>query len=198
MKPVESREIYLRILQMLAPLRHVYVMGGFAEDALLRHAITRDRVDIDLLTDADAWDELRSELADVGVSAFGPQVAGPCGEPIAFRSSGQGLPVEVWLASRDHEGHAIVLPGDGSTWFRLRLPADTFDFPGDSLEDVAVQTVSPLALCLFRAASAQTRGDARKRAEDSEMLRRLAHTLLPGVKEEALVPQIETILSSEG
>ena len=60
MKPVESQEIYLQILQMLAPLRHVYVMGGFAEDALLRHAITRDRVDIDLLTDADAWDELLS------------------------------------------------------------------------------------------------------------------------------------------
>ena len=47
MKPVESQEIYLQILQMLAPLRHVYVMGGFAEDALLHHAPTRDRFDID-------------------------------------------------------------------------------------------------------------------------------------------------------
>jgi hypothetical protein len=169
-------------------------MGGFAEDALLGGEITHDRADIDLLVDKRDWEALRDELGKKSVAGFAPIFLGPSSEPIAFGSRLHGITVEVWLASRDEDGHSIVLPGDGS-WFRLRLPADTFDFPRAYLEDVPVQTVSPSALCVFRAVSAQTRGDERRRAEDRRMLDRLA-VLLPGLAT-ARPPQIELLQGSD-
>jgi hypothetical protein len=100
----------------------------------------------------------------------------------------------VWLTTRLTDGYAIVLPGDasteGSTFFRLRLPADTFQFPNTTLEGVFVQTISPLALSLFRATSAQTRGDPQKRSEDLKMLERLAQEFLPGRDPTDLIPEI--------
>ncbi|HLF79142.1 MAG TPA: hypothetical protein VJB57_16805 [Dehalococcoidia bacterium] len=175
-------------------MSHVFLMGGFAEDALLDHRITRDRSDLDLLVEAGCRNVLLAQLQGLGMAPFDPLFSGPAGEPLAFGSSDRGCQVEAWLTTRLNDGYSIVLPRDasteGCTFYRLRLPADTFQSPSTTLEGVFVQTISPLALSLFRATSAQTRGNPQKLAEDLKMLERLARELLPGHKAADLIPEI--------
>ena len=189
-----SRRAYLQLMRELAPLRHLFLMGGFAEDALLDHKITRDRSDLDLLVEFDLWNMVLTQLHGVGIARFEPLFSGPAGNPLAFGSIDRGFKVEVWLTTRLTDGYAIVLPGEasikGSSFFRLRLPADTFQFPNTTLEGVFVQTISPLALSLLRATSAQTRGDSQKRAEDLKVLERLARKFLLRRDPTDLIPEI--------
>jgi len=153
-------------------------MGGFAEDALLHHEITRDRADLDLLVERENWPELQDQLGAVGLGKFEPLLCGPAGKPLGFVSRERVIPVEVWLAIPQADRYTLLLPGDRSRFFRLTLPADTFTFPRTTLNGVSLQTVSPLALCLLRATSAQTRGDAKKRSNDLEMMGSLIRDLV--------------------
>ena len=76
MSPHPSAQAYVQLLRELAPLKHVFLIGGFAEDALLHHEITRDRSDLDLLVEAGLWDVLQAQLLGLGITRFEPCVAG--------------------------------------------------------------------------------------------------------------------------
>jgi hypothetical protein len=167
-------------------------MGGFAEDALLAHEVTRERGDIDLLVPDERWDESLEALEALGISDFEGQLPGPDGRPFVLVSKSSGIDIELWRANRTEEGYALVLPG-AAGFFSLRLPADTFSHPPSPLQGISVQTVSPLALCLLRATSARTRGDATKRQADLEMEAKLSEAFLAGMKAEDLEPQIRPL-----
>jgi hypothetical protein len=51
-------------------------MGGFAEDALLDHEITRDRSDLDLLVEVGSWNVLLAQLQGLGIARFEPLFSG--------------------------------------------------------------------------------------------------------------------------
>ena len=75
------------------------------------------------------------------------------------------------------------------------MPEDTFTYPATVLDGLPVQTVSPLALALMRASSAQTRhmGDAGKRARDLAMLARLRAAFLAAYDEAHFQPRVEPV-----
>jgi hypothetical protein len=180
MSPAESHEDYRQLLRLLAPMRNVYVMGGFAEDALLEGSVTQDRSDIDLLVQPGTWEALRTELASMGIDDFAEAVPGPQGEPLAYTANRTSVQLEAWQAIAAVDSDVIILLGGPTGFFRTTLPADTFAYPRTSVDGIAVQTVSPAALYVFRAVSAQTRGDERRRAADRLVLDRLA-ALVPGL-----------------
>lgn len=179
----------LQFLRDASSIEHLYLMGGFAEDALLDGGITRKRGDIDFLVPERHWSSTRTELEGIGLRDFAPLLAGPDGKPPAFVSRDLGFEVEVWLATLDGEDYGLVLPG-GSGFFQLRLPSDTFDFTGASLDGTHVRTVSPRALALLRATSAATRGDEESRAADRRVVQRIVEKLLPSRGAESVIPDI--------
>ena len=191
--PAGPPEAFQQLLRGLALLSHVYVMGGCAEDALLYGRLTRARADLDLLVEQDPLRPPSEMLTTAGTAGLQPSIRGPAGEALALETLACGVRVEVWPAQRDTAGLSIVLPGGASGFFRLRLPPDTLDYPMAGLDGVAVPTVSPAALCAFRAVSAQTRGSEAQRAEDRRVLALLAKTLLPGQALETLSPHIEAL-----
>jgi hypothetical protein len=200
MCPHPSHMACIELLRQLAPLRHVFLMGGFAEDAVFNHEITQDRSDLDMLAKEEMWPDLREQLLRAGIGGFAPIFSDPRGNPVAYRSTTPDLPVEVWLATPQPHGYAIILPGGASvaspTAFRLLLPADTFRYPATTLEGVPVQTISPLALCLFRATSAQTRGSPQERARDMRLVDRLAQAYLQDRDRTDLTPELTELSGS--
>jgi hypothetical protein len=172
----------LRLLSSATP--RPFVMGGFAEDALLGRGYNRDRNDLDLLVERSYWLRVARGLVLQGLSAFEPALAGPSGETLACTSRNDSVTVEAWLCDRDGGGFGIVLPrtteSGESAFFRLHLPADTFDSAPSEIEGVSIQTVSPAALCVLRMGSSRTRGDAARRAGDREQAR-ILEKRFPGV-----------------
>ena len=191
MNPRPSHETFLQYLRAASELDHLFLMGGFAEDALLEQRITQERDDVDFLVRADSLDLARAELQRIGI-VLEPMVRGPKDETLAFGSRNHGFPVEIWLATQTGEAYAVVLPGSAG-YFRLHLPSDTFASEMATLEGVRLKTISPLALALFRAASAQTRGDETKRAADRRVLRNIAGSLLPNHRTAELTPKITVL-----
>jgi hypothetical protein len=188
MSSARSNEAFLQFFREVQPVRQLYMMGGFAEDAWLAKSISPDRSDVDFLVEADAWDSARAGLEGVGLT-FEALVGGPRGEPLAYVSRDRGFPVEVWLADREPQGYAIVLPGEARL-FKLRLPSDCFHGHEATLDGVGVRTVSPLALAVLRAASAQTRGDAAKRVNDRQVANRITTELLRNHAGSEVIPEI--------
>jgi hypothetical protein len=175
-------------------------MGGFAEDAVLDGTVTRDRSDLDFLVKAGSWEAIRRELQLAGFLRFECLLTGPAGEALAYKSTAGVCEIEVWLAEETAEGYAIVLPSHapagGHGFFRLRLPSDTFAFPRTPLGRMPVQTILPLALSLFRAASALTRGDAAKEATDVLVRDRLRRECLSDRPPDELAPAIAPLAST--
>jgi hypothetical protein len=78
---------------------------------------------------------------------------------------------------------------------RLFLPANTFSYPSTHLAGTSLQTVSPLALCLLRAASAQTLYGGEKRARDLAMVAALRQAFLAGYDDGQLQTRMEAVSS---
>ena len=194
MRSFQSPQPHVKLLRDLSPLKNVFLMGGFAEDALLHHAVRRQRSDLDLLIASRSWVLLKAELEEAGLSDFHPTLKGPGGTPLTFQSTEREIAVEVWLAEQAPDGLSIILPGTSEAgapiFIRLQLPADTFDARRSTLDGLTVQTISPLALALFRATSARTRGGPEKRATDLDVLARLIRKCLLGRRPEETIPAI--------
>jgi hypothetical protein len=181
----------------------VFVMGGFAEDALLGLSLDRPHKDLDLLVPGGALEGVAAQLEAVGVGEWVVVLADLLGQPLilsghaALEASGPsgGLEVEIYVAiSESAGGFSLEVPAQGPAGRRrIFLPADTFDYPATPLAGLAIQTVSPLALCLLRAASAQTRHTGEKRATDLAMVARLRQAFLSGYHDQQLQPRIEAV-----
>jgi hypothetical protein len=184
----------LQFFGNIQAIGHLYLMGGFAEDALLDGRITQDRGDVDFLVPEERWISVHDELHGIGIGNFEALIKGPDGGPLAFVSNDLGFTVEVWPAKLIDDDSALVLPGTAG-FFRLRLPPDTFEFSGATLEEVKVQTVSPRTLALLRATSASTRGDAEARAADRSVFQRIVKQLLAGVEDD-LIPEMTGLRST--
>ncbi len=186
------QESFLQFFREIGEPEHLYLMGGFAEDALLDQQITRDREDVDFLVKPDSWNLVVAELGRIGVVQLEPLLKGPAGEPLVFGSNERGFLIELWPVTRVSDGYEVVLPGSAS-FFRLHLPSDTFDFSRTTLEGIRVQTISPRALVLFGATSAQTRGDVAKQATDRHVLQRIAVEVMSIYDASDLVPDIQEL-----
>ncbi len=191
----------LRSIAGLTP--PAFIMGGLAEDVLLGESLDRPHKDLDLLVRRDQLDQLLAQLASIGVGEWRVRLADTTGQPLLLsgraplEDAGQagGLEVEVYAAAAEPDGgFSFEVPAEGPAGRRrLFLPPDTFDYPAARLASLSIHTLSPLALGLMRAASAQTRHTGEKRARDLAMLGRLRQTFLSGLSDEQLQPRIEDV-----
>jgi hypothetical protein len=166
-------ELSRRMAGLTPPL---FVMGGFAEDALLHGRITQPRDDLDLLVERKGLETCLRQLASLGISALETQLTASSGRPLCLRSRSPDPAIEIWLCELAPSGrYSLELPGSllgqasDAGRFRLLLPEDTFDSPPAALEGVSIQAVSPLALYLLRETSARTRGRESDRAVCAEL-----------------------------
>jgi hypothetical protein len=192
------------LLVSIAGLRPpAFIMGGFAEDVLLGERLDRPHKDLDLLVRRDRLDALSAQLNSIGIGEWQVRLADATGQPLLLsgraplEDEGQagGLEVEVYAASAEPDGgFSFEVPAEGPAGRRrLILPPDTFDYPAARLAGLSVHTLSPLALALMRAASAQTRHTGEKQARDLAMLARLRQTFLSGLSDQQLQPRIEDV-----
>ncbi len=190
------RDLLKKIASLTPP---PFVMGGFAEDLLLDGRSDRPHKDLDLLTRRDQLDALLAQLTVLGVAQWQVRLADPAGRPLLLSGrallEGDGLEVEVYAAAAEPDGgYSFEVPAEGPAGRRrLFLPRDTFEHPATSLADGFVHTVSPLALALMRATSAQTRHTGEKQARDLAMLARLRQTFLSSLSDEQLQPRYEDV-----
>jgi hypothetical protein len=187
----------LEKLAALTPLTpFVFIMGGFAEEVLLGDELDRPHKDLDLLARPGTLTRLTAQLATIQPAEWEVALAHTSGQPLMLRAQASGLELEIYLARLEPSGFSIEVPAQGpAARLRLFLPADTFTYPATRLEGLAIQTVSPLALAVMRAASAQTRhvAAAGKRARDLAMLARLRATFLATYAGAQLQPRIEAV-----
>lgn len=191
-----ARSLLTKIPGLTPP---AFIMGGFAEELLLDGRSDRPHKDLDLLVRRAELDALLAQLSSLGVGDWEVVLADGAGRPLLLsgRASREesGLAVEVYAAVPEPDGgFSFDVPAEGPAGRRrLFLPPGTFDYPATVLPGLTVHTVSPLALGLMRAASAQTRHTGEKRARDLAMLTRLRETFLAGFSDEQLRPRIEAV-----
>jgi len=183
------------VLKKLASLTPpVFIMGGCAEDVLLGDELDRPHKDLDLLTRRNELEQFTAQLEAMQPGTLEIVLADAAGQPLMLNGHIGSLELEIYVALPEPGGFSVEVPAQGPAG-RLRIfqPADTFDYPATLLDGYSIHTVSPLALALMRAASAQTRHVAEKRARDLAMLARLRQTFLSDYSDEQLRPRIEPV-----
>ena len=188
-----SQDTYLALLEHMATLTPpLFVMGGFAEDALLHHRITRQHADLDVLIVRSQLNQCLQQLKPLGFAEFDGSLEGPPGRPLVLGAHAGNLRIEIGVSDPElRGGYLFDVPGQPPpSRFRVFLSEDTFQCPATTIEGVAIQTVSPLALYQLRASSAMTRSVGEMRANDLAMQEQLRQTFFANRDERQLMPRI--------
>ena len=184
---------YRALLQRLATISpSLFIMGGFAEDALLFHRITGQHADLDVLAIRPRLHRQLQQLTALGLVGSTTSRNEESKHPLILRASGNSRHIEIWVSTPEPSGgYSFEVNGQSpSKRFRVYLPKDTFHYPATLIEGVVIQTVSPLALYHLRAISAMTRHGGEKRAKDLAMQEQLRQTFLTDQDERQLTPRL--------
>jgi len=184
---------YRGLLQRLATLSPpLFVMGGFAEDALLFHRLTGQHADLDVLVMPQQLTQHLQQLTALGLTESAPSLVEAPGRPLILRASVDHPHIELWVSTlQPSGGYSFEVEGQPPpSRFRIFLPEDIFHYPATMIEGIAIQTVSPLALYQLRAISAMTRHVGEKRAKDLAMQEQLRQTFLTDQDERQLTPRL--------
>ncbi len=180
---------WIRDLSAVTP--PLFVMGGFAEDALLFHRIMGQHADLDVLVIRHQLKPCLQQLEALGLVGLAADLVEVPGVPLVLDAGNDMPKIEVWVsASEPGGGYSFDAEGQpGPTRWRIFLPEDTFRYPATTIEGMAIQTVSPLALYQLRAISAMTRNSGEKRTKDLAMQERLLQAFLAETDEQTLRPR---------
>lgn len=166
-------------------------MGGFAEEALLDHRIVGHHADLDVLVLHHQLSQHLQQLKDLGLTGSRSDLGKVPGHPIVLGAGGDDPHIEIWVSAPEPNGdYSLDLDGQAPPdRFRAFLPEDTFQYPATTIEGVAIQTISPLALYHLRAISAMTRSVGEKRAKDLARQEQLRQAFLADQDEQKLTPK---------
>ena len=198
-------DLTARQLELIATLAALepspWFMGGYAEDALLAGAVTREHEDVDLIFPRTEEQLRLAQLAELGFGDWETWGEASPGVPFyLFGQSGE-LSLDLGIVDRANGGNwmrvhrlAFTVGGEEApAGYQLRLPDDLFDHPVVELEGIALKPVSPLALYQMRAGVAEHNSfgplSERQRATMAELRARF----LPEVPEEDLLPPSEPL-----
>jgi hypothetical protein len=170
-------------------------MGGLAEDALLFHRIMGQHTDVDVLVTRQQLDQQLQQLANLGLIRPAAGFAEAPDYPLILTLGAGTLHVEIWVCAPEPGGeYSLEVNGQTpSSRYRIFLPADTFQYPTTTIEGIAIQTISPLALYHLRAISALTRHVGEKRAKDLAMQEQLRQAFLANEDEKKLTLRLMNV-----
>jgi len=188
-----NQDEYRALLHRLATLSPpLFIMGGFAEDALLFHRITGQHGDLDVLVIRPQLTQHLQQLTALGLAESTTSLTEGSGQPLILGANVDVPHIELWVSTLEPTGgYSFDVEGQSpSNRFRIYLPEDTFHYPATMVEDIAIQTVSPLALYHLRAISAMTRHVGEKRAKDLAVQEQLRQMFLEDQDEQKLTPRL--------
>jgi hypothetical protein len=178
-----------------------FLMGGFAEDALLAGAATRPHGDVDWILERSELDVRRRQAAALGFDSLETLGEAAPGEPFYLSCDDGDLRLEAGIA--DEIGgdlylkiHSVAFDIDGRqprVGYRFRLPDDTFSYPAVELEGVTVRVASPLCLYQLRAGIANQGTFGPLSELQLDTMARLRERFFPERSEEELVPVPEPL-----
>lgn len=144
----EQRQLQaLAELMQLSPPR--FLLGGWAEDAILHGKPSRPHADIDLMVPLDELPALLQQVEALGFRDPHLKFQIQKGKPIVVAVFRDDVEVEIIAHQLAKDGRAFYdLPVAGGVR-RLWLPPDAFTHKG-RINQVEVRTVTPLALYQMR------------------------------------------------
>ena len=160
----------------------VYLLGSYADDALLHKSVSKAHSDIDLATLRANSERLRHEFEDMGLNVTEKSFAE--GEPpYKLLVKGKHLLVDVALFDRDDQELPFMNALDSKTGDKLKLVFDknVFDDAPQELNGMTVATVSPLALIRSKDAYYQA-GMGPSREKDVVRKQSLVDKFYPSVR----------------
>jgi hypothetical protein len=186
----DGYRVLLKHLATLSP--PLFVMGGFAEDALLFHRITGQHGDLDVLVIRPQLNQHLQQLAALGLAEAATSLAKRSGQPLILEANVDIPHIELWVSIPEPSGgYSLDVEGQPPrSRFRIFLPEDAFHYPATTIEGITIQTVSPLTLYQLRAVSAMTRHTGEKREKDLVMQEQLRQTFLADQDEQKLAPRL--------
>ena len=198
-------DLTARQLELIATLAALepppWFMGGYAEDALLAGAVTREHEDVDLIFPRAEEELRRGQLAELGFRDW--ETWGEASPGVPFYLFGQSGDLRLDLG--------IVDQANGSNWMRvhrlaftvggedapagyqLRLPDDMFDHPTVELEGIALRPISPLALHQTRAGVAKRNSFGPLSERQRVTMAELRARFFPEVQDDDLLPPSEPL-----
>jgi hypothetical protein len=147
---------FLRRMSALDP--PVWIMGGYAEDALLAGTVTRAHEDIDWLFPRREYELRLAQAKRLGFPEFGVWGESAPGQPF-YLSADQGeLRLELGIVDEEEGAlwikvYELGFQIEGSkpaAGYRVQLPDNTFQHPPVELDGISVRPISPLALYQLR------------------------------------------------
>jgi hypothetical protein len=135
-----------------------YLMGGYAEDALLAGTVTRPHDDLDWILPRRELELRLAQAEGLGSTDFETLGEAAPGEPFYLCSELRDLKLELGIAEEE-DGALWVKVGqlffpvagqEAPARYRVRLPEDTFDYPPVELDGIELRVASPLALYQIR------------------------------------------------
>ena len=178
-----------------------WFMGGYAEDALLAGAVTREHEDIDLIFPRSEEELRLAQLAELGFRDW--ETWGEAAPGVPFYLFGQNGELRLDLG--------IVDQADGYNWMRvdrlsftvggeeapagyqLRLPADLFEHPAVELEGIALRPIPPLALHQMRSGVVARNSFGPLSERHLATMAELRERFFPGLPEDDLLPPSEPL-----
>jgi hypothetical protein len=193
--PMDGYSSLLETLMTFEPPMHVF--GGFAEDALLHGTSVRTHDDVDVLVGREELEAQLRNARGIGFASQEVRFEPIDGMPMVIGTSDGTLYLEISVYDRTTEGVVFFhIPDQGGRLFRVDLSDGVFDHPLSDLDDIALRTVSPLALYQIRAGITMAGGFGPPRPKDVTSQEALRTRFFPHASPESLQPRM-TELSPE-
>src|SRR5262245_2107113 len=135
-----DQEEYRVLLQRLATVSPpLFIMGRFAEEALLLHRITEPHADLDVLVMPQQLNPQLQQLTALGWAASAPSLDEGLKPPLILRAHGNSPPIELWVSTREPNGdYCLEVEGHlPAQRYRIYMPEDTFHYPATRIEGMA-------------------------------------------------------------
>lgn len=175
-----------------------YIMGGYAEDAILYQRETRPHSDIDWIIPRNKLAEYDQAARNLGFPVMGTYGKTAKGEPfyvawtddesfwiecIIVDEEQGNLYVEMAELNFDTIGLPPLSP------FRIYLPPDTFNYKQTTFENFKIRTASPLAIYQIRAGINVYKPFGDLRGKDKVAMKALKNKFFPAIEESQLIPK---------
>lgn len=182
---------YLGLLRELSVLEPpAFVFGSVAEGVLLDGAVPSCAGDLDLLVPRAHLGRRLEELTGLGFGAFSVYYEPRPELPMVFGAHRGEFALEVSVVDRSEAGLPYFAVLSGQDIVSIAITPGLFDWPATSVENVAIHTLSPLALFQIRSGVMTTLAFGAPRETDLVRQRRLRTELLYGQDDRALNPVI--------
>ena len=192
----------LNLLERMAALEpEPFIMGGFAEDALLTGSVTRDHGDVDWILTRRELKMRRGQAAALGFDSLETWGEAAPGEPFYLSGDNGDLRLEAGVAD-EIDGrlffmiHSVAFDIDGEqprVGYRIRLPDDTFDHAPVELEGIRIRVASPLFLYQLRTGIASQGTFGPLSEHQLETMSQLRARFFPERPENELEPRVEPL-----